>query len=57
MKVALTICVYGDFEKKDIRMKVIPSDGTTTAFAFQNILHMAGYDAELFNIKDTDIPT
>lgn len=56
MKTAFVICVYGDFEKKDIRIKIMPS-GTTEKFTFQNILREAGYDAELFSIYDTDIPT
>lgn len=53
MKNIATICVYGDFAKKDIRMKVF-SEGDARRFAFQNVLREAGYDAELFSLTDED---
>ena len=53
MKNIATICVYGDFDKKDIRMKVF-AEGDARRFAFQNILLEAGYDAELFFLTDED---
>lgn len=53
-KVVLTVAVYGDFEKKDIRIKCF-NDRTPTKFRFQNTLREAGYDCELFSIHDTDI--
>lgn len=52
---AFSICVYGDFEKKDIRLKVFTDNGTNM-FAFQNILQEAGYDAHLFCIDDVNNP-
>lgn len=51
MKNITTICVYGDFAKKDIRLKVF-AEGDARRFAFQNILREAGYDAELFSLTD-----
>lgn len=56
MKAIMEICVYGDFAKKDIRIKVFPADGTTNCFYFQNIMIAAGYDAKLFTVNDTDVP-
>ena len=53
MKNIASICVYGDFAKKDIRMKVF-ADQDARRFAFQNILREAGYDAELFFLTDED---
>lgn len=55
-KALFTVCVYGDFEKKDIRIKLFPADGTTNQFTFQNILISAGYDANLFTVNASDIP-
>lgn len=54
MKSIATICVYGDFKNKDFRIKVFTGNGTQR-FTFQNILHEAGYDAELFSLHDTDL--
>jgi hypothetical protein len=54
-KAVLTVCVYGDFAKKDIRIKLFPA-GSTNSFTFQNVLIGAGYDAKLFTMNDTDIP-
>lgn len=44
------ICVYGNFEKKDIHVKGFTKEECEGSyrFAFQNILRDAGYDAELF---------
>lgn len=56
MKKVATICVYGEFEKKEIRIKVFPtSENEQRHYIFQNILREAGYDAELFSINDNDI--
>lgn len=54
MKQIATICVYGDFKKDDVRIKIFPSGGTGE-FTFQNILIEAGYDAKLFGLHDEDI--
>lgn len=54
MKQIATICVYGDFKKDDVRIKIFPSGGTGE-FTFQNILIEAGYDAKLFSLHDEDI--
>lgn len=56
MKLATTICVYGDFAKKDIRIKPFAPGGGCSEFTFQNVLRDAGYDAELFCLNDTDLP-
>ena len=54
MRAIATICVYGSFDKGDVRIKVLnPSD--TKQFAFQNILKEAGYDAVLFSLNDEDV--
>lgn len=50
-----TICVYGDFKNKDVRIKIFPAESGTHQFAFQNILNEAGYDAKLFSLNNTDI--
>lgn len=55
MKALFTICVYGDFAKNDIRIKMFPAN-STNEFNFQNILIAAGYDAKLFTVNDTDVP-
>lgn len=55
MKLALTICVYGDFAEKDLRLKVF-APGESAQFTFQNVLRDAGYDAKLFALNDTDLP-
>lgn len=55
MKLALTICVYGDFAKKDIRLKAF-APGAGSQHTFQNVLKLAGYDAELFILNDDDLP-
>jgi hypothetical protein len=55
-KAVFTICVYGDFAKKDIRIKLFEANGGTAQFAFQNTLKSAGYDAELFTVNNTDVP-
>lgn len=52
---AFDICVYGDFSKKDMRLKVF-TDQNPSMYQFQNILREAGYDAELFLIDDTRYP-
>jgi hypothetical protein len=54
-KALFTVCVYGDFEKKDIRIKLFPT-GSNNEFTFQNILISAGYDANLFTINASDVP-
>jgi hypothetical protein len=54
MKAVATICVYGDFKKKDIKVKTFPPS-TTKQFAFLNTLREAGYDAELFSLNDVDL--
>lgn len=56
MKNVITILVYGDFAKKDIRLKFFEPNGTLLPYQFQNILRDAGYDAELYSVNDTDIP-
>lgn len=53
MKHFTTLCVYGDFKKGDIRIKFLTNE---SQYSFQSTLQSAGYDAELFNIYDTDIP-
>ena len=55
MKNLFTICVYGDFKKNDIRTKIFKS-GDMEQYSFQNTLIRAGYDAELFSVKDTEVP-
>lgn len=55
MKNLFTICVYGDFKKNDIRMKVFKS-GDREQYSFQNTLIRAGYDAKLFSVNDTEVP-
>lgn len=55
MKNLFTICVYGDFKKDDIRIKVFKS-GDAREYSFQNTLISAGYDAKLFSISDADVP-
>ena len=47
----MNICVYGDFKKHDIRIKIF-YDGLLSHYSFQNILRDAGYDAELFTVPD-----
>lgn len=47
-----TICVYGDFEKKDIRIKIVSNQ---EQYTFQNTLKSAGYDAELFSLDENEI--
>lgn len=54
MKAVATIAIYGEFKQKDIRMKVFTDSGTSK-FVFQNTLHEAGYDCELFSIHDEDL--
>ena len=51
----MAICVYGDFKKDDIRMKIFKS-GDMQQYSFQNTLISAGYDAKLFSVNDTEIP-
>lgn len=55
MKNLFTICVYGDFKKDDIRMKIFKS-GDMQQYSFQNTLTSAGYDAKLFSVNDAEIP-
>lgn len=47
----LTIAVYGDFAKKEIKVKTFKT-GTTEQFRFQNTLREAGYDCELFHVDE-----
>lgn len=44
----MTIAVYGDFKKEDIRIKIF-NKGSLEVFRFQNTLIEAGYDCKLFN--------
>ena len=45
----MTICVYGDFAAKDIRVKLFGDAAAASAYPerFANILEDAGYDAVL----------
>ena len=52
MKAVATICVYGSFDKGDVRIKVVKG---SEQFMFQNILREAGYDAKLFSITDIEL--
>lgn len=54
MKVMATIAIYGNFEQEDIRIKFFTDSGTSK-YVFQNILHEAGYDCELFSVHDEDL--
>ena len=49
----MNICVYGDFSKKDIRIKIFYNDDVEQ-YRFQNILRNAGYDAEIHNVPELD---
>lgn len=48
----MTIAVYGDFKKDDVRIKVM-KEGGTEQFSFQNTLIAAGYDCKLFTIPNS----
>lgn len=48
------IAVYGDFGKKDIRIKLM-AGVWLEQFKFQNTLHDAGYDCELFHVNDDEL--
>ena len=52
----MTICVYGDFVKKDIRVKVFPDEQgrNTKSLRFRNTLRDAGYDAILCNSEGNE---
>ena len=49
----MNICVYGDFSKKDIRIKVF-YNGDMEQYIFQNILRDAGYDVQIHNVPELD---
>lgn len=55
-RVVLEVAVYGDFEKKDIRIKVFKPEGGTGIYQFQNVLRTAGYDCEIHVFNNTDLP-
>ena len=57
MKNLFTVCVYGDFKKDDVRIKIFES-WSMTQYSFQNTVTLtsAGYDAMLFSVSDADVP-
>lgn len=52
-KNVMTVAVYGDLAKKDVRIKVFGNGNEM--YPFQNILLEAGYDCMLFCINNTDL--
>lgn len=50
----MTIAVYGDFGKDDIRLKMFRGN-STNQFVFQNTLKDAGYDCKLFFVTEQDL--
>ena len=54
MEELFTICVYGDFKRRDIRIKIFKSDDSRQ-YSFQNTLIEAKYDAVLISANDEDV--
>lgn len=49
----ITIAIYGDFEKKDIRTRIMINNGEQ--YRFQNMLISAGYDCILESLSIKEI--